>query len=219
MDTGFRGLGADSGHRSPAAQTCVCKKQESGERTVSTPDLVKTKGLSFTSSPGTQPPGPDQREWGSALLTRGLYIATPGAGGSGDQHPRPEACTQPPQVLGGAGVGTPNQRPVDRHPRCWGEWGSAHQLALHRLRTSQSPGGLRQLGAGCSAQDAWSRDSCPPQVTEGPGAGPHTGDKEATSDGDGVPTVSNGKMAGSRETWTGESDCVHLTEVPGNSEH
>ena len=121
-------------------------------------------------------------------------------------------------MLGGAGVSTPDQRPVDRHPGCWGEQGSAHQPALHRLRASQSPGGLRQLGAGCSAQDAWSRDSCPPQVTEGPGARPHTEDKEATSDGEGVPTVSSGKTAGSCGTWTGDRVTVRLAQVPGNSE-
>ena len=101
-------------------------------------------------------------------------------------------------MLGGVGVSTPAGPPPPKD--------------ITVTRGTEATGSRVQC-PGCLVQGQL------PAVTEGPGAGPHTGDKEATSDGDGVPTVSNGKMAGSRETWTGESDCVHLTEVPGNSEH
>lgn len=81
-----RGLGADSRHKSPDAQTCVCKKQESDRRAVSAPDLLKTEGLSFTvltRNASSRPQAARQTDRGSAPLTRGLCTVSPGAGGAG----------------------------------------------------------------------------------------------------------------------------------------
>ena len=112
---------------------------------------------------------------------------------------RPQAA--PDRQIGGH---TPDQRPV-QSPRVLGE---ARQLACHRLRTSKSPGVLKQLGARCSAQDAWARGPTSGHRGQGPG---HTWKTERPRLMErGVPTVLNAKMASSCKTWTGDKVTVFI---------